>query len=157
MLNACLMPWLFLFLLLCPLTPAHVMASLRPITSHHNKPLALSQPLVASIFSTLGFEVFVYLSLLPSLQNTPHQSKCLVNNAVPLPPPRAALPLALPRPLPARPPLLNTNSRRLTRPPLLPNKLLPCRLLPSRALAPVSSPTWLPPLREYPTLSPSQP
>lgn len=63
------MLWFCLFLV-CPLTPAHVMTPLQPIRFHKSNPPALSQPLVASIFSTLGFEVFVYLSLLPSLQTT---------------------------------------------------------------------------------------
>lgn len=120
---------------------SHVMANQRAqnlLRSLHHWPTYSS-----SSFFCLHTVSYIYSSLLPRTHTCPiHTSKCLVNNAVPPPPLRAALPLALPPPLLGLRPRLSSSS--LTR--LLPTRhsstRLPCRPLPSRALVLVCSARW---------------
>lgn len=109
--------------------------------------------LLASSFSTSTYtylNLHIFTSLLQSSKQTHTQpSKCLVNNAVPLPPLRAALPAVLP-PLLLGPRLLpRSSSRSLTRPPLnphMPSRLLLCS---SRVPALDSSARWPRPQRKF--------
>lgn len=111
--------------------------------------------LLASSSSTSTY-TYLNLNFLTSLYTHPKKthkqsSKCLVNNAVPLPPLRVALPDALP-PLLLDPRLLpRSSSRSLTRLPLNPHR--PSRLLPCSSRAPAldCSARWPQPQRKFQT------